>query len=569
MSEFKQKPMAGLIAKSIAGIAALMVFVIAVLLIADHIRLSQMDPLNDATLLELRDELANATDEQAEVIEKIRTYDLYARRAFFTHAEQRRMGGFLLLTGAVICFVTLKLSRYWNPELPTVGASDHPDHWELNNLFRQLMAASGIFLVVVSLFFAFVVKSDLSVVLAQGLNEERSVQVAEEPKARNLSDAMKVNWPSLRGPGGIGVAASEDASVSWDIASGDGVLWTAEIYVPGYNSPIIWDDRIFMSGADEEGQEIFCHDIASGEELWSVTIEPEVELPEVSEDTGFAAPTMACHKGIVFAVFASGDLVALDFEGGLVWKKNIGVPDNPYGMGSSLITDGQRLFVQYDHSDEQNVMAFDGATGDEIWRTARDHISWSSPVLIETEGSMQLVLNDEENVTAYDPEVGTQLWQVQCLGGEVAPSAAFNGEDIIFVANEYAQASALKLNGGIPEILWQYDEYLPEIASPVASKQKAFIATTAGDIICLDIQTGEVKWEQEFDEGFNSSPILVGTNVYAIDIGGVVHIFDAQADTYQEIASLEMGEPVFTTPAVVNNRIYIRGDETLFCIGEK
>jgi outer membrane protein assembly factor BamB len=559
MNEFKQKPILGLIAQSVAGVAGLLALVVSVLLIADHVRLLQMDPLNDPVLLELRQELADSTDGNEEVVEKIRTHDLYVRRAFFSNQEQRRTGGLLLLGGAVICFMALKLSKQWKPKLPAVGKSEPIDRWELNGLFRQLMAGTGIFLVVLSLFLAFAVQSDLAVILSKS-------EVPAEVPTEGFPEAFEVNWPSLRGAGGIGVAHSADAPKSWDVETGEGVLWKAEIYVHGFNSPIIWGDRVFMTGADEEGQEVFCFDANNGEELWTKTVASTVELPEVAEDTGFAAPTMATDGVRVFAIFATGELAAFDFDGNPVWQKNLGVPENPYGMGSSLISDGQRLFVQYDHEDAQKVMALNSETGDPVWETARSHISWSSPVLIDAVAGMQLVLNDEENVTAYDPVSGKQLWQVECLGGEVAPSPAFNGNDIVFVANEYAQASALKLNGGTPEILWQYDEYLPEIASPVAAENLFFIATSAGDVVCLDAATGEVKWEQEFDDGFSSSPILLGNRIYAIDLEGVVHVFEVLAE-YKEIASIEMGEPVYATPAFANNRIYIRGDEYLYCIG--
>jgi outer membrane protein assembly factor BamB len=565
--EFKQRAIPALIARSVALVAGFLALVVSVLLIADHVRLLQMDPLNDPVLLELREQLADSQGDDA-VVEQIRTHDLYVRRAFFSNQEQRRTGGLLLLGGAVLCFIGLKLSNHWNPKVPTIGKSEPVDRWELNGLFRQLMAGTGIFLVVLSLFLAFVVQSDLAVILAseQGASEVSDTEVVAQ--APSLLPAMKANWPSLRGWGNIGHAQAMDAPTSWNVESGEGVLWKSEIFVYGFNSPIIWGDRIFMTGADEEGQEVFCFDANSGEELWTRTVESTVELPEVSEDTGFAAPTMATDGERVFAIFASGELAAFDFDGNPVWQKNLGVPKNPYGLGSSLIIDGQRMFVQYDHEESQKVMALDSSTGDPVWETARAHISWSSPVLIETEVGMQLVLNDEENVTAYDPVTGKQLWQVECLGGEVAPSPAFNGKDIVFVANEYAQASALKLNGSTPETLWKYDEYLPEIASPLAAEDLFFVASSAGDIVCLDALTGEVKWEQEYDDGFSSSPILVGNRIYAIDLGGVVHIFEVSAE-YKEIATIEMGEPVYATPAFTKDRIYIRGDEYLYCIGEK
>lgn len=576
-TDFRQRPILGTIAQTIALVAALLVVVVSVLLIADHVRLLNMDPLNDPILLELRNDLAQSVDHDQAVVEQIRTYDLYARRAFFSNQQQRQSGGFLLLGGAVICLLAMKFSRMWKPRLPEVGKSDRVDHWELNQLFRQLMAATAVFLIVISLFFSFFVQSDLTTLLKQKQAEVVATSVVEPdveqlillfPTPTKLIPQMKDNWPSLRGPGGIGIAKNGRFPMSWDVGSGIGVLWKEEIPVHGFNSPIIWENRLFYTGGDEEGFEIFCHDAYTGDLLWTAMVEPTVELPEISEDTGFSAPSMATDGKRVFAIFATGDIAAFDFEGKLVWNRNLGLPKNPYGMGSSLISDGIRLFIQYDHQEDQKVIALDCVTGDVLWETARTHISWASPVLIETVAGMQLILNDEEFVTSYDPASGSVLWQVSCLGGEVAPSPAFNGEDIVFVANEYAQASALRLNGGTPEILWQYDEYLPEIASPLATKDRFYIATTAGDIICLDALTGDVKWEQEFDEGFNASPILAGNHIYAVDVAGVVHILDANTDVCHEITAIEMGEPVYATPGFVGNRIYIRGDEFLYCIGQ-
>ncbi len=565
--EFKQRPILGLAAQSVALMAALFSLIICILLIADFVRIQKMDPLNDPHLLQLREEMASSMGGDEALEEQIRTFDLYARRAFFSNQEQRRTGGLLLLGGAVVCSIALKFSNLWKPKLPVVEKRAKEDHWELNALFRQLMAGTAIFLTVGSLFLAFAVQSDLTTVLKRADEQDgkpaphvgRTFQSA-------LPEAMKANWPSLRGPGGIGVAHSANAPVQWDVETGEGVLWKTEIPVHGFNSPVVWGDRLFLSGGDDEGQEVFCFNADTGEELWTKTVESTVAFPEVSEDTGYAAPTMATDGQRAFAIFATGDLAAFDFKGNPVWQQNLGVPKNPYGMGSSLICDGERLFVQYDHEDAQKVMAFDCATGKPVWQMQRTLISWSSPALIETGSGLQLILNDEENVTAYDPGTGERLWTVKCLGGEVAPSPAFNGKDIVFVANEYAQASALKLTGGSPEILWQYDEYLPEISSPVAAENLFFIATSAGDVVCLDALTGEVKWEQEFDDGFSSSPLLVGDRIYAIDLEGVVHIFGVETE-YKEIGSIEMGEPVYATPALMNGRIYIRGDENLFCIG--
>ena len=564
MNEFKQRPVLAVAARSVALAAALFSLIVCVLLAADFVRIQKMDPLNDPQLLQLREKLAASTGGSEALVEQIRTFDLYARRAFFSSQAQRHMGGFLLLGGAAVCFIALKLSRLWKPELPKVGKTEPVNYGELNALFRQLMAGTGIVLAAVALFLAFAVQSDLSVILARtGKIAPATVQSIQP----STLPSMQSNWPSLRGPDGTGVAYFTNAPTVWDVESGEGVLWKSEIPVHGFNSPIVWGRRIFMSGADDEGQEVFCFDADTGKLLWTKPVKTVEEVPEVSEDTGLAAPTMTTDGQRVFAVFATGELAAFDMDGNPVWQKNIGVPKNPYGMGSSLITDGRRLFIQYDHEDAKKVMALDCATGNQVWQTERKFISWSSPALIQTASGPQLILNDEENVTAYDPVSGKQIWQVKCLGGEVAPSPAFNGKDIVFVANEYAQASALKLTGGVPKILWQYDDLLPEISSPVAAENLFFIATSAGDVVCLDAATGEEKWQHEFDEGFNSSPVLVGSRIYAIDLAGVVHIFGAAAE-YEEIGTVALGEPVYSTPAFMDGRIYIRGDNNLFCIGK-
>jgi outer membrane protein assembly factor BamB len=566
--EFKQRPVLAIAVRSVALVAGLFSLILCVLLLADFVRIQKMDPLNDPHLLQLREKLAASTGGHEGLVEQIRTFDLYARRAFFSNQEQRRLGGFLLLGGTVVCFMALKLSRLWKPELPRIGKTEPVNYGELNSLFRQLMAGTGIVLAALALFLAFTVQSDLSIVLAKtGKPVPSTAQNIQPSFLPSTLPSVTSNWPSLRGPGGVGVAHFTNAPIRWDVETGEGVLWKTEIPVHGFNSPIVWGRRVFMSGADEEGQEVFCFDADTGKLLWTKPVETSAEFPEVSDDTGLAAPTMATDGQRVFAIFATGELAAFDMDGNPVWQKNIGVPKNPYGMGSSLITDGKRLFIQYDHEDTKKVLALDCATGNPVWQTERKFISWSSPALIQTAFGPQLILNDEENVTAYDPVTGKQLWQVKCLGGEVAPSPAFNGKDIVFVANEYAQASALKLTGGVPKILWQYDDYLPEISSPVAAENLFFIATSAGDVVCLDAVTGDVKWEKEFDQGFNSSPVLVGDRIYAIDLAGIVHIFGAAAE-YKELGTIAMGEPVYATPAFVDGRIYIRGEEALYCIGE-
>ncbi|MCK5557300.1 MAG: PQQ-binding-like beta-propeller repeat protein, partial [Candidatus Hydrogenedentes bacterium] len=294
-------------------------------------------------------------------------------------------------------------------------------------------------------------------------------------------------------------------------------------------------------------------------------------VPKVGEDTGYAAPTLAVHGDKAFAIFANGDLVCFDLEGNQRWGLNVGMPDNHYGHSSSLIAYENLLLVQYDHNSEAKLMAFNIETGKQAWVAPRKRISWSSPAYVHTPLGVQLILNSEEDVDAYDPRSGALLWTEQCLSGEVAPSAAFGGSTV-FVANEYAVASAIRLetSGGATqtEVVWQWDEILPEVASPVATDERCYIASAMGDIVCLDIETGAKVWSHEFDKGFYSSPIRVGDRIYALDRAGTMHIFKTGPE-FELIGSPKLAEPTSATPAYLDGRIYVRTDDYIICIEER
>jgi len=256
-------------------------------------------------------------------------------------------------------------------------------------------------------------------------------------------------------------------------------------------------------------------------------------------------------------------------EGKRIWARNLAPPSNPYGHASSLISNEELLFVQYDQQEDSELLAFDLASGDLAWEVKRTAISWSSPILIDNKGRMELVLTNGEAVDSYDPKTGKLLWHLKCLSGEVGPSAAY-ADGVVFAASEFATASAIDIgnHGSGPTILWQWDEILPDTASPLASRGYLILPSSYGAVACLDVKTGKVCWEHEFDVGFYSSPILVNDRVYIIDLSGTMQVFKMD-DEFELLAASEIGEAAYSTPAFVGDRIYIRGLTHLFCIEEQ
>jgi len=263
-------------------------------------------------------------------------------------------------------------------------------------------------------------------------------------------------------------------------------------------------------------------------------------------------------------IFGNGDIICFDFKGTRIWAKNLGVPNNHYGHSSSLILYSQRLIVQYDHNKARNIIGLDTKDGEVRWNTTRPgKISWSSPSMIKKGSSYQVVVNNEPFVAAYNPENGKELWKIECLSGEIGPSPAYaNG--IIFAVNEYAKLAAIQLENS-PKILWENNDFLSEVASPVAMGEYLIVPTSSGEVACYNTKDGTIFWQHEFDIGFYSSPIIADGKIYLINRDGVMHIMKLDK-IFNLISEPKLGEKTDCTPAFAKERIYISGQNNLYCI---
>lgn len=416
----------------------------------------------------------------------------------------------------------------------------------------------------------------ISLVLQAGA-EITAGQLADPNVAKTPTSSQDIltNWTSFRGPGGNGHAALANPPLNWSAEDGRNVLWKAKMPKHGMSSPVVWEDRVFLTGADEESRQIYCFDTDTGKLLWQHDIQgipgspPDGKLPKVLDETGFAAPTATTNGQYVAAVFGTGELVCVNMKGDRIWARHLGTPKNHYGHASSLMGQGTLLFVQYDQTEGSLLLAFDLASGNPAWRVTRSTVSWSSPILVDNKGRIELILTNSKAVDSYDPSSGRLLWHVECLTGEVASSAAY-ADGVVFVANDGAVASAIDVgtHGSEPKILWQWDEALPDAASLLANDDLLIVPTGFGVISCLNGKTGKRLWEQEFDNGFYSSPVLVNDRVYIIDLSGAMQIF-RMSETFERLGTSTIGEDAYATPAFVGGRIYIRGVTHLFCIEEQ
>ena len=609
-------------AHRVALISGVFCGVVALLLILNFWQMRQHEPLESATIEALVERLSNEPNNET-LKEEIRSFDLLARKAYFTSRWQIKTGTYLLLIGGIVLAISLKVftdlrARIELPEDLTeelLKARANAQYW--------LFMAGGLVLglsLVAALLSNDYLKSYQSMGVVQETEAEQSnvevievfptaqsgneagnegvvseaevndPQGAEIQEPANIHDPVKVpaavetitssvsfskedfkkNQAVFRGYMGLGVSYHKNIPVSWNGSTGENIKWKVATSKRGYNTPVIWGDHIYISGGDTQSRIVACYNRHTGQLVWEKEVKDipgsPASLPRVTDDTGLAAPTMAVDGQRVYAIFATGNVVAFDLAGNKVWGRNLGVPNNHYGHSSSLQVWDAKLIIQYDTNTKGRMLALNTSTGESIWDVDRPvNISWASPALIEVDGKIQIVTSSDPFVMGHDLQTGAEIWRVEAMMGEVGPSVAYE-DGLVFASNEYARLVAVEPKPGTA-YTWEDDEYLSEAASPVAYNGLLYLATSYGVLVCYDTKTGEKQWEKEFDEGFYSSPMIADGKLYIVDLAGITHIIKAGREG-TVISEPELGEGGYALPVFADGVVYLRGSEHLYCIGD-
>jgi outer membrane protein assembly factor BamB len=596
-----------LLLERIGKTAAIFVVLFGTVLLVNFVLTLRQDPLNSQSMQKLLNRLSeNENDKELRL--EIRSLDLLARKAFFTRQWQIRTGGAMLFFAVLVWLMAIRGKEILRRRLPDPSLTGQPPEPEESKT-RQALIYTGAVFVFLSVFAGWrshqklaenpppanpsqqtvmADSSDAEPVMTPPVKADTWPPVALAPPAKKTTDSTSAvppakqtaaappatpltraeqQWPNFRGPLGQGKAFYRNTPIQWNGSSGKNIKWKTAIPMVGFNSPVVWQDRIFLTGGDATKRQVYCFAAKDGSLLWQVDVASKaVKMPKVSKDTGFAASTCATDGTRAFAIFATGDIIALDFNGQILWAKTLPLPDNHYGHSSSLLCRDGLLLVQYDNGNGGKLLALRANTGELAWEKEREvQISWSSPILIEQKGMLQIVLNANPVVAGYDLQSGEQVWSHEGVTGEVAASPGYAAGRVV-VANEYSRVAVIDIQGP-PKLLWETDEELPEVSSPLATDQYIYIATSGGSVACRDAATGVKYWLQEFDTGFYSSPIKVGDHIYLMDMNGVTHIF-ANDKTYHLIADCPLGESSNCTPAFLDQHIFIRSDKYLYCIAE-
>ena len=601
-----------LIFRNIAILSAIFIVTLSIMLVTNYFQIKDVTPLQTEVVESLK-QLNDSGVDVAGLQDQIRQLDLLARKAYFVRMDHLETGLYILLGMFLVFILSL---RYYFKDLKEIPAMeiDPVDDWLIKTNARRYVLGGASALAVVAVVFALLsmpglkktegqeaaTESELTAEATESASSSSdessaSVETNEVTESETLAAAPEAETPAVapnekeeaapatvqapannvsyqgfRGNNSNGYSTAKNVPTKWNLADGSNILWKQSVPKSGHNSPVIVGNNVFFSGADDQARELYCYDLNTGEKRWTVSASgipgsPKT-MPKTSHGTGLAASTVVADGGHVCAIFATGDMICADTNGKLLWSKNVGVPDNHYGYASSLLLFRDMVIVQYDNQANPRVFALDLATGAEKWSKSRpEKITWSSPIIATVNNQPQLVLMGNPAITAYNPMNGEQLWRVECLTGEVGSSPC-SANGVVFGASEYSKLIAI--NGADGSVLWESTDYLPEVSSPVATKDNLYLATSYGVVAAFDAKTGELRKEHDLSVEFYSSPVIVGGKMYLFSNSGKMHIFSADNE-FQLLDSFETGETTMSTPAFTDGKIVVRTESSIYCVAAK
>ena len=438
----------------------------------------------------------------------------------------------------------------------------------------------------------------------------RSIVLAAVFLSIGVNGALAGQWGHWRGDHGNGVSLDAHPPTQWSAT--DHVKWKVAIPGRSSGSPIIWDDRVFVVTAVPVEQEravalrvpqdgprrrrgpreqapiprlafqLHCYNRADGSLRWERTAVIAKPHEGTHSTNGFASASPCTDGEHVYAHFGSRGLYCYTCDGELKWKRDdFGQMRvrNGFGEGSSPTLVGNMILVPWDHEGPSYLYALDKLTGETLWKTERDGpSSWATPLVVEHEGNLQVVMNGDNLASGYDLATGEELWR--CAGQTVRPAAsAVAADGLIFVCSGYRGAFLGAFRAGAEgdledtdDVVWTRERDTPDIASPLLTQGRLYFHKgKSGQLTCVDAATGKAHFETErLPELGNiyASPVAAGGHIYLSDRDGTTVVIK-NAPQLEVVSVNSIGETIDATPAPVDGELFIRGETHLFCIAHE
>jgi outer membrane protein assembly factor BamB len=422
-----------------------------------------------------------------------------------------------------------------------------------------------------------------------------------------ISPAFAGNWGHWRGP--LFTGASEETTAPADFSRTNAVTWSADLAGPSAATPIIWNDRVFLSSGDDKGKKLraICLDRQNGKVLWSTEIGSGYNQDDKSN---YASPSPVTDGKVAVFLYGNGELAAFDFSGRKLWSRNL---QKDYGSfayqwtyGASPTIYNGKLYIQVLQRDEpvwgrgdagepidSYLLALDPTSGRELWRRVRpseahgeSHEAYSTPIPFTYKGRAEILISGGDCITGHDAQTGAELWRwgswnpTRISHWRLVPSPVAGAGVVVVCAPKggavYACKAGAKGTNDDSVLAWKstHREVSSDVATPLFYKGKFYIVN--GEKHCISRvgpASGKVEWtgDLEVRTKIESSPTAAADKIYFQNFRGDVFVV-AAADNFNLLKTIKMGDEDDdqnrSSIAISDGQLFIRTGHRLFCVGK-
>lgn len=404
------------------------------------------------------------------------------------------------------------------------------------------------------------------------------------------------NWPGWRGPRGDGTSTETNVPLRW--GQDENIAWKIPLPYGGHSSPVVWNQRVFVVGADtkKENRMLTAIDRRTGKTLWErVVVHSPLETKHSLNS--FASSTPATDGQFIYVAFLQvgsrtiparnvsrsrpmtpGHMVvaAYDFSGKKKWQTKPGVFVSVHGFCSSPVLYKDMVIVNGDHDGDAYIVALDRMTGKTRWKTPRENKtrSYCTPIIREIEGRTQLLLSGNMCVASYDPNDGSRHWIIDGPTEQFVASLVYN-RGLLFLTCGYPDKHVLAIDptgrGNVSKthIRWRHRRkgvsYVP---SPVAAGDYFYLVSDGGIGTCYSADTGKIQWQRRMGRHYSGSLLATKDHVFYQDDDGATKVVKV-GPKFEVVAENDLAEPIYSSPIISQGQYFVRAAKHLYCIGAK
>jgi len=402
------------------------------------------------------------------------------------------------------------------------------------------------------------------------------------PTTRGSNNA---NWPDWRGPTGDGRSEATGLPLNW--SETQNIVWKTAIHDLGYSTPVVWDDQVWLTTATRKGTILYavCVDLNSGRIVHDVEVFRPEKPQRIHRNNSYATPSAVIEEGFVYVHYGTHGTACIDTETGkVVWRRDDLNCDHMQGPVSSPILYENLLIVPLEGVDVQFVVALDKKTGKTVWRYDRPRElyegieplyllkSYHTPVIVEVDGTPQLINNGAMLVTGHEPRTGKELWRVRYRDDNPI-SRIISGCGLLFInagGNPGGSHLLAVRQGGVGDVtdthvVWTMTRNAPHESSPVLVGDLLYLMSDKGLLTCKQATTGKTVWTERLEGDYGASLLYADGRVYMSNKKGKTTVIEP-GSAFRVLAVNQLDGFLGASPAVAGKSLLMRTKTHLYRI---